>query len=94
MNLGVDVVRCQDVADLGASDESHLIRANEQGRVLLTRDLDFVIMSNEWLQQGLEHTGIIYINADRRDNTRYIVSRIMNWQQNYSAEQKNTVWWV
>jgi hypothetical protein len=80
---------------LGDEDESHLSRATQLGRVLLTRDIDFVTMNSEWARQGRLHAGIIYIQSDRRDNPGYAVNRIMRWQEEFHLSQmSNVVWWI
>lgn len=53
---GIDVVSVRDLGLLGDSDENHLVRALEMGRVLVTCDADFLIMS----ATQIEHAGIIF----------------------------------
>ena len=53
---GVDAVSVRDLDLLGDSDSNHLTRAFEMGRVLVTSDADFLIMS----ATQIEHAGIIF----------------------------------
>ena len=53
---GIDAISVRDLNLLGDSDENHLTRAIEMGRVLVTSDADFLILS----AAQLEHTGIIF----------------------------------
>lgn len=53
---GIDAVSVRDLDALGESDASHLKRAVEMERVLVTADTDLLVMASE----GAEHWGIIY----------------------------------
>jgi hypothetical protein len=53
---GVDIVSVRDLGKLGDSDANHLAAATEQGRVLVTTDVDFLRMASE----GVEHAGIVF----------------------------------
>lgn len=53
---GIDMVTVGELGVLGDSDENHLTRATEMGRVLVTSDADFLRMAAD----GAEHAGIIY----------------------------------
>lgn len=53
---GIDAVSVRDLNLRGDSDENHLARALEMGRVLVTSDADFLIMS----ATQVEHAGIIF----------------------------------
>ncbi len=46
---------------LSAPDLDHLAYALKEGRIMITRDRDFVVLSAE----GVEHAGIIYWNSKR-----------------------------
>lgn len=52
----IDAITVRDLDQLGDTDENHLARATELGRILVTADTDFLIMASE----GIEHTGIIF----------------------------------
>lgn len=53
---GIDIVSVRDMGKLGDNDANHLTAATEQGRVLVTTDVDFLRMASE----GIEHAGIIF----------------------------------
>ena len=53
---GIDAVSVRDLDLRGDSDDNHLIRALEMGRVLVTSDADFLIMS----ATQVEYAGIIF----------------------------------
>ncbi|MFP4322892.1 MAG: DUF5615 family PIN-like protein [Anaerolineales bacterium] len=53
---GLDVVTVRDLGLLGDSDENHLQRATQMGRVLCTYDSDFLRLAAE----GMKHVGIVY----------------------------------
>ena len=52
----IDVVSAHSLEQLGDSDQSHLQRATELGRVLCTYDQDFLRLAAE----GVSHGGIIF----------------------------------
>jgi hypothetical protein len=53
---GIDVVTVRDIGRLGDSDENHLQRASEMGRVLCKHDQDFLRLAAE----GINHKGIVF----------------------------------
>lgn len=53
---GVDVLTVPDADLMGASDEAHLKRAREEGRVIFTQDDDFLKLA----ATGMENNGIVY----------------------------------
>ncbi|MCA0455578.1 MAG: DUF5615 family PIN-like protein [Chloroflexi bacterium] len=53
---GVDAVSVRDLDLLGETDDNHFVRASKMGRVLVTSDEDFLIMTST----QSEHAGIIY----------------------------------
>ena len=54
-NRGIDVITARDLDTLGDSDENHLKRALDMGRVLCTFDYDFLRLH----AQGTPHAGIV-----------------------------------
>jgi len=58
---GVDVLTVSEAGLLGASDEEHLARAFAEGRVIFTRDTDFLRLHDT----GREHAGIATRNSKR-----------------------------
>lgn len=53
---GIDAVTVRDLGLLGDTDENHLTRATNMGRVLATCDTDFLVMATD----GVEHAGIVF----------------------------------
>jgi len=56
---GIDIVLAVDVGMTGAADVDHLTRAHEMGRVVVTRDRDFLRIH----RKNSEHSGIIYLTG-------------------------------
>jgi len=57
---GHDAVHANEEKRTGASDESQLAFAAEEGRCLVTFNVgDFVQLHNRWIAEGREHAGII-----------------------------------
>lgn len=52
---GIDVVTVRDLRLLGDSDENHLKRAKNMGRILCTYDTDYVQLA----VSGIDHAGIV-----------------------------------
>ena len=53
---GIDAVSVRDLGAFGDSDTTHLQRATQLQRVLVTSDVDFLRFAAE----GIEHAGIIF----------------------------------
>lgn len=58
---GFDAVSAHSLEKLGDSDEFHLRRATEMGRVLCTYDADFLVLA----MSGAEHAGIIFAQQQK-----------------------------
>jgi predicted nuclease of predicted toxin-antitoxin system len=58
---GVDVLRCEEVGMAEASDESHLLYATEQERIMITQDDDFLLLDMQWRNRGEKHAGIMRV---------------------------------
>lgn len=52
----IDTVSVRDMEQLGDDDRSHLARATELGRVLVTHDQDFLRLATE----NTNHAGIVF----------------------------------
>jgi uncharacterized protein with PIN domain len=53
---GIDAISVRDLDSLGETDEIHLQRATEMGRIVVTTDVDFLRLA----ASGVEHAGIIF----------------------------------
>jgi predicted nuclease of predicted toxin-antitoxin system len=60
---GVDCLTARDVGNLGADDESQLLFATQQTRVILTHDTrDFLGLASMWVTAGRSHAGILLVH--------------------------------
>ena len=57
-NRGVDIVRCQEVGLEDADDETHLVYAAQEDRILITFDKRFRDRAFEWMSQKKQHAGV------------------------------------
>ena len=56
----VDVVTTQQVENKGLSDKEQLVYSIKTGRCIFTHNKrDFILLHNEYLRKGIDHTGII-----------------------------------
>ncbi len=60
---GIDVTTTADAGLLSASDDEQLAHALAAGRVLVTRDHDFLVLA----RRDARHAGIVYWQPQRRD---------------------------
>jgi predicted nuclease of predicted toxin-antitoxin system len=57
---GYDAQSTAEAGNLSLSDEDQLRYAAEQGRAILTYNIeDFILLAHQWHEQGIEHAGII-----------------------------------
>lgn len=90
MRDGIEAVTARDLKKLDDNDPSHLQRAIEQEKVLVTYDGDFVEMA----QQGVEHTGIVFVPTRYR-NIGVVVKELRKFQARYSRNDvANLVWFL
>jgi hypothetical protein len=60
LNRGVDVVTTQQSGNEGKSDPEQLLFATNSGRTIFTHNkMDFLLLNNDYLKNGREHSGII-----------------------------------
>lgn len=59
--MGVDIIRCEEVDMATASDLAHLEYAVRDGRTMVTRDADFLRLHAKWLAEGKPHSGIMFL---------------------------------
>lgn len=77
---GVDVLTVVEAGMLGASDEEHLKRALNEGRVIFTQDDDFLRLH----AAGADHAGIVY--APQQTPIKDILRGLMVIHQVLDAE--------
>lgn len=68
---GVDVVTVQDLGLQAADDAQHMERATEEGRVLVTQDVDFLRLP----ASGAAHRGIVY--APQQTSVSHLLRSLM-----------------
>ena len=56
----VDVLTAFEDGAAGSADEAILERATVLGRVVFTRDDDFLAIADEWARSGRDFAGIVY----------------------------------
>ena len=87
---GSDAVTARDLDKLDDDDPSHLRRATEQNRVLVTYDDDFV----EIAQQGEVHTGIVFVPTKYR-RIGIVVKELRKFEAMFRPEHvRNLVWYL
>lgn len=62
---GVEAWSARDASNLGFSDEEQLKYASHQRAVIFTHDEDFLRLAHDWVQQGREHWGVIYVHEQK-----------------------------
>ena len=63
LQYGVDCLTARDAGSLGADDESQLLFATQQYRVILTHDTrDFLRLASMWAASGRSHAGILLVH--------------------------------
>ncbi len=77
----VDVLTAVEAGTLGASDEEHLKRALNEGRVIFTQDDDFLRLH----AAGMDHAGIVY--APQKTPVKDIIRGLMLIHQVLDAEE-------
>ena len=64
---GITVVTAAEAGLLGEKDDNaHLRKATELGCVVITYDRDFGRINKEWIEKGVFHAGIVFIDGKRR----------------------------
>lgn len=79
---GLDVTSTADADLLEADDTRHLTFARDQGRVLFTRDRDFVRLH----ARGVPHAGIAYCQQGKPVTIGYLVNRLAALAATNSAQ--------
>jgi len=57
---GVDVITAHEDGAAEFEDEKPLQRATQLGRMLFSQDKDLLILTNQWLEAGIEFSGLVY----------------------------------
>ena|SRR5579872_1397583 len=81
---GLDAVSAQSVGRLGEADESQLLWAVAQSRVLVSFNVrDFARLHTEWIQHGREHAGLA---VSAQVGIGAVVRRLRNLAASLSAD--------
>lgn len=72
---GMDVTTTHEAGLVGAADHEQLRFATANGRVLVTRDRDFLALHN----QGVAHAGIAYWHPKRRALGQVVLALMLLW---------------
>lgn len=83
---GVDAWSARDAGNLGLSDEEQLKYASRERAVIFTHDEDFLRLVSEWMQQGKEHWGIIYVH-EQKLSIGECIRRLMAYALAVEAEE-------
>jgi predicted nuclease of predicted toxin-antitoxin system len=85
----IDMVRVQDTVMYQADDPTVLAWAAEQGRILLTHDLDTMTkFANERIEKGLPLAGIIFVR-DTLPVSKAIEDILTIWGASDASEWEN-----
>ena len=60
-----------------ASDADHLAFATAQDRAVVTADIDFLTLDAEYRAEGKQHTGIVYIAPDKKNDIGSIIAYVL-----------------
>lgn len=58
---GIDIVTAAEEDLLGAHDDTHLQRASELDRVVVSNDQDFLRLAHQRAEGGADHPGLLFI---------------------------------
>ncbi len=87
----MDAWSARDVDNLGLSDEEQLEYARRERAVIFTHDDDFLRLAHDWLKQGKEHEGIIYVH-EQKYSVGECIRHLMDYALALKAEDmKNRV---
>ena len=88
---GVTAWAAKEVGLQGISDQQQLTYAAKEKAVLFTHDDDLLVLVDQWLQEGKEHWGIIYIHQ-KQLSIGECIRRLMDYATILEAEDmKNCV---
>lgn len=84
---GVDVVTARDAKRLGDDDESQLVFATAEERILVTFDDDFLAIA----ASGIEHAGIAYCHSEKYTKGELIYALLVLCNVMSQDEMRNHV---
>ena len=84
---GIDVTTTVDAGLTGATDEGQLAFATANGRVLVTRDPDFLVLHS----RHVSHAGIAYWHPKRRSVGQIVLDLTLLWRVATAEEMQGRV---
>jgi len=84
---GIDVTTATDVGLLHATDEEHLAHAHAVGRLVITRDADFLRLD----AAGCPHSGIVYSHPESRTLGELVRRVVLLWEIYDPEDVRNRV---
>src|SRR5262245_13581124 len=69
---GVDVLTANEDGQGTTPDDLLLERASLLGRVMVTQDIGFKVMAEDWIRQGRDFGGLVFAPQDAALTGRYI----------------------
>lgn len=91
---GVDVLTAQEDQRADAPDEMLLTRAHELRRVLLTQDIGFRVLAEEWQRDGREFSGLFFGRQHGHSIGEYVNCLALIAVASEQDEWCNAVVWV
>lgn len=82
---GIEAWSARDAGNLGLCDVAQLEYANREKALIFTHDRDFLRLASDWLQEGKDHFGIIYVHQYKFSIGEY-VQRLMDYALILEAE--------
>jgi predicted nuclease of predicted toxin-antitoxin system len=61
---GVEAWPAHKAGNLSLSDDEQLQYASQQRAVLFTHDPHLIVVAHQWVRQGQEHWGVIYVHQE------------------------------
>lgn len=96
-NKEVDIVHCGEVGLADAKDETLLLYAVEQGRVMVSCDDDFQRLHQQWQEMEREHAGIVYFRMNDQCKSIGIVVKellFLHEAADHQTDLYNQLWRV
>jgi predicted nuclease of predicted toxin-antitoxin system len=91
---GIEVIRVHQIG-LNQADDMHIFQYGmEQGYVLVTGNIrDFRPAQKQWIEEGNEFPGVIYLSTVHYRNVGDIIRKIVEVEETYD-ETDLREWWV
>lgn len=85
---GYDAQSTAEAGNLSLSDENQLRYATEQGKTILTYNIeDFVSLTHQWHEQGIAHAGIILSEQFSQRRFGELLRRLLRLLDSLTADE-------